>query len=171
MRNTFFSGVTAGLVILLSLWSMNGAIASSDGKSDMSKMQMMGERGFLLPYVDPVRGRKLFASKGCVVCHSINGIGGEDAPSLVPESMSSVMNPFEFAARMWRGAGTMISMQEDELGEQIEFTGNELADIIAFVHTREEQKKFSESDIPARIKKLMGHLGNEDEEHEKKEHN
>ncbi|MFP6730258.1 MAG: hypothetical protein VCD50_08845 [Alphaproteobacteria bacterium] len=30
----------------------------------------------------------------------------------------------------------MIAMQEDELGEQIDFTGQELADIIAFVHDK-----------------------------------
>ena len=46
----------------------------------------------------------------------------------------------------------MIAVQEDELGEQIEFTGEELANIIAFVHSAEEQKKFSEADIPPRIK-------------------
>jgi hypothetical protein len=71
---------------------------------------------------------------------------------------------------MWRGAGTMIAMQEDELGEQIDFSGEELANIIAFVHSANEQKKFTKADIPPRIAKLMGHLGDESEEHEKEEH-
>jgi len=172
MRLPITLTVAAGLAVLSSSWFVNEASATSHGEDTMMKgAQMMTGGGFFMPYVDPARGRKLFASKGCVVCHSINGIGGEDAPSLIPDEMSPVMNPFEFAARMWRGASTMISMQEDELGEQIEFTGSELADIIAFVHTLDEQKKFSEDDIPPRIKKLMGHLGNEDDEHEQKEHN
>ncbi|MFV2035298.1 MAG: c-type cytochrome [Halocynthiibacter sp.] len=128
-------------------------------------------RGLLMPYIDPAKGRMLFASKGCVVCHSINGIGGTDAPPMDAKNMPPIMNPFDFAAKMWLGAGTMISMQEDELGEQIEFNGDELINIIAFVHDINEQKKFSEKDIPERIKKLMGHLGDEDEEHETKEHN
>ena len=40
---------------------------------------------------------------------------------------------------------------------QIEFSGQELADIIAFVHDDEEQHKFTEADIPPEIMALMGH--------------
>ena len=82
----------------------------------------------------------LFASKGCVVCHSINGVGGKDAPALDASTMTGPMNPFDFAAKMW---------------QQIEFNGAELADIIAFAHDAKEQKKFSKADIPKNIKKLM----------------
>ena len=49
----------------------------------------------------------------------------------------------------------MIAMQEDELGEQIDFTGQELADIIAFVHDEKEQHKFTEADVPPHIMKLI----------------
>jgi hypothetical protein len=56
---------------------------------------------------------------------------------------------------MWRGAPAMIDMQREELGEQIEFTGQELADIIAFLHHEQEQKKFSDADIPPNIKAVM----------------
>jgi len=156
----------AGIVAAAFLGSSGGSQAANDG---VVHAESSG-RGFILPYVSPSRGRKLFASKGCVVCHSINGLGGEDAPSLVGEDMPVVMNPFDFAAKMWGGAANMIMMQEDELGEQIEFTGTELADIISFVHSSEEQKKFTEADIPDNIAKLMGHLPVETEEHEVEEH-
>ena len=69
-------------------------------------------------------------------------------------------------AKMWRGAEAMIYLQREELGEKIEFSGDELADIIAFVHNHEEQAKFSEKDVPPRIKNLMKHL-EEGEPHEK----
>jgi len=118
--------------------------------------------GLVIPTMNPVHGRQLFASKGCVVCHSINGVGGTDAPKLDADTMKLPMNPFDFAARMWRGAPAMIMMQQDELGHQIEFTGQELADIIAFAHDAPEQKKFSEEDIPEKIRDLM----ESDEEHE-----
>ncbi len=65
------------------------------------------------------------------------------------------MNPFEFFAKMWGGAEAMIMMQNNELGHQIEFTGDELADIVAFVHHRNVQRTFSEKDIPDEIKELM----------------
>lgn len=112
----------------------------------------------IMPLMSSTRGRKLFASKGCVTCHAINGVGGEDAPPLDAHSMQLFMNPFEFAARMWRGAATMILLQEEALGEQIEFNGAELADIIAFVHDEEEQHRFSEADIPPEIMPMMRHL-------------
>lgn len=141
-----------------------GAQESSQMMSKDSMRQMMGT-GLILPKMDAARGRQLFAAKGCVVCHSINGVGGTDAPMLNAELMDLPMNPFEFAARMWRGAPAMVAAQEDELGGQIEFTGEELADIIAFVHDTDEQKLFSEKDIPEEIEGMMHHMG-EDEHHE-----
>lgn len=131
---------------------------------------MMGQGMLQMPQMNPARGRELFASKGCVVCHSINGVGGTDATALDATTMPRLMNPFEFTAKMWRGAEAMIYLQRDELGEQIEFSGDELADIIAFVHHHEEQAKFSEADIPPRIKGLMHHMGEEQSEEHKKEH-
>ncbi len=108
----------------------------------------------LMPIMDPARGRKLFASKGCVVCHVINGIGGNHGPSLDMGDMAA-MNPFDFAAKMWRGADIMIVLQEEELGEKAEFDGQDLADIIAFVHSRSEIAKFSEQDVPHKIMDVL----------------
>ncbi len=121
----------------------------------LSRSGFVLENGLAIPAFDPAKGRKLFASKGCVVCHSVNGVGGEDAPEFSAEYMEEPMNAFDFAARMWRGAPAMIAMQEEELGEQIELTGEELAAIIAFVHDGEEQAKFSQADIPHDIEELM----------------
>ena len=51
----------------------------------------------------------------------------------------------------------MVMMQQEELGGQIELTGDELASIIAFVHDADEQNKFSDRDIPQNIRALMKH--------------
>ncbi len=115
----------------------------------------MAGPGLLMPEFDATRGRALFASKGCVVCHSVNGVGGEDAPALDYDPTGGPMDPFEFAAKMWRGAAPMIYMQQDELGDQIELNGAELAAIIAFAHDEEEQKLFSAYDIPDNIAEIM----------------
>jgi len=111
-------------------------------ETDMSTMRT----GLLMPLMNPARGRKVFGAKGCVICHRINGVGGGDAPSLDMSRMGP-MNPFAFVAKMWRGAEAMIAMQEDELGAQIELTGQDLADIIAFVHSPTEVAKFSRDDV------------------------
>ena len=128
----------------------------------MGKNNSMMAEGLMMPQMDAAKGRMLFAAKGCVVCHSINGVGGEDAQALDAEFMEMPMNPFEFAARMWRGAGAMVELQEAELGGQIELDGDELAAIIAFVHDANEQAMFSEEDIPEGIKGMMHHEGEED---------
>lgn len=108
-----------------------------------------------LPMMNAARGRKLFASKGCVVCHTVNGVGGSAGPNLDAVTAVPYANPFDFAARMWRGAPAMIALQEKELGYLIELKGDEIADITAFAHSPMEQRAFSERDIPQRIRNLM----------------
>lgn len=112
------------------------------------------ERGMVelaIPAYDAARGRALFVSKGCVVCHAVNDVGGyairdlggDTAPTLDAWRMPIRMDPFEFFVRMWRGAPTMIALQEQRLGYRIEFESGELADIMAFVYSAEEQAKFT----------------------------
>lgn len=111
--------------------------------------------GLLVPFGDVDRGRKLFVGKGCVVCHSINGIGGLAGPTLDADPNQPYVNIYDFAARMWRGASTMITLQEMELGYQIELTGEELTHITRFVFDAEAQKSFSQDDIPELIRDWM----------------
>ena len=66
-----------------------------------------------------------------------------------------VIDPFDFAARMWRGAGAMIAFQKLELGYQIDLTGRDLADLTAFANDPVEQKKLTEAEIPPNIRRLM----------------
>lgn len=133
---------------------------SSPPQSDAMPMPPMMSPELMVPSMDPANGRKLFASKGCVVCHAVNGVGGTDAAALDAATMPGMINPFDFVADMWRGAEPMIKMQAEELGGQVEFTGQELADIIGFLHHAEEQKNFSEADIPPDIKAVMSRLEN-----------
>ena len=43
------------------------------------------------------------------------------------------------------------------LGNQIEFTGREIADIIAFVHDHEIQHTFTEDDLTPEALEMIGH--------------
>ena len=109
------------------------------------------------PTMNAESGMRLFASKGCVACHAINGVGGHDATKLDAHAMDRVMHPFDFVARMWTMAPAMIQAQEEGLGHQILFTGEEIADIIAFVHDDGQQHKFTEAAITAEVRKMMNH--------------
>ena len=111
----------------------------------------------VMPVMNSERGMSLFIEKGCVTCHSVNGVGGHDASPLDAHAMDPVMNVFEFAAKMWAMAPSMIQAQEEALGEQILFTGEELAHIIAFVHDDEMQHRLTEAHIPPHIGMLMHH--------------
>ncbi len=120
-----------------------------------------------MPMMNAERGMYLFASKGCVACHAVNGIGGHDAKNLDAHTMEKVMNPFDFVAKMWRMAPAMIYAQQEVYGDQILFTGEEIADIIAFVHDDEQQHKFNATMIPPKIMKTMGHAHGSKPAHQK----
>ena len=114
--------------------------------------------GLATAKLDSHRGRELFVEKGCIACHSVNGVGGEDALALDAHDMDPDMSPFELAARMWRMAPFMIAAQEEELGEQIQFTGEELGDIVAFLHDDAEQHELTEESLPEEVREMMhGH--------------
>lgn len=154
-----------GPAVILTMIAGPDRLAAQEQQAPSTSMQghqMMQDHmvspDLMIPSMNPTNGRKLFASKGCVVCHSVNGVGGTDAAPLDASTMSGMINPFEFVASMWRGAGQMIELQQKELGFQIEFTGRELGDIIAFVHHVEEQKKFSEADIPPDIRAAIARM-------------
>lgn len=117
--------------------------------------ELAGLPGLILPESNSENGRALFVSKACVVCHSINEVGGENAAPLDAASMDETGNPFEFFARMWLGMKPMIEMQEELMGEQVELTAQELGDIVAFIHDAEQQATFSAAEIPDKIEDLM----------------
>ena len=111
----------------------------------------------LMPIMSSSRGMDLFVDKGCVACHAVNGVGGHDASSLDAHDMDEFMNPFDLAAKMWMMAPYMIAAQEEAFGEQILFSGDELADIIAFLHDDIEQHEFSEANLTVAAIAMMDH--------------
>ncbi|HEY9038335.1 MAG TPA: c-type cytochrome [Roseovarius sp.] len=151
-----YRAATVSVAVMATAFMLIGASAEADSHS-MEMSGAMMATGLMMPQMDAAKGRQLFASKGCVVCHSVNGIGGQDARSLDAENMDLPMNPFDFAANMWRGAETMVSLQREELGDVIQISGQELAHIIAFVHDPKEQSQFTGAEIPDDVKEMMEH--------------
>lgn len=127
-----------------------GHVAGNGIKSDHGAQ-------LVIPVMDPEHGKSLFVDKGCVACHAINGVGGHDAPAMDAHRDMGLVNPFDFAAKMWNHAPAMIAAQQEALGEQIYFTGGELADIIAFLHNHEAQHRFNEADLTPKARKMMHH--------------
>ncbi|GAB4368651.1 MAG: hypothetical protein Kow00114_27990 [Kiloniellaceae bacterium] len=135
--------------LALAAAAVPGAAAAQDqtGTTEMRKL--------VVPMASAEEGLKLFVGKGCVVCHQVNGVGGKAAPALDADSEQPYFDVFDFAARMWRGAPTMILLQEMELGYQIELSGDDLANLAAFAADPAVQRRFSEQDIPEVIRDWM----------------
>ena len=136
------------LAFVVSLWSAPSLKAQEASSGALVP-------GYVVSFGDSERGRDLFTGKGCVVCHAINGVGGKAGPELNADPREPHLDIFDFAARMWRGAPTMIVLQEMELGYQIDLTGQELADLARFIHDAEAQRSFKETDVPELIRDWM----------------
>lgn len=107
------------------------------------------------PVIDATKGQKLFVTEGCVICHSVNGVGGKAGPTLDAEDGNTVIDVFDFTARMWAGAFAMVELQSQELGYQFDLTGEEMAHIAGFVYDRKQQLLFKESDVPDLIRDMF----------------
>lgn len=148
------------LTLLAAVALAGGMIASSAQAGHVAGGSVLNNGHgpqLVMPIMNPARGKKLFVDKGCVACHAVNGVGGHDAPAMDAHEKKGLMNPFDFAAKMWNHAPGMIAAQEGAFGEQIYFTGRELADITAFVHDDREQHSFTEKDLTAKARKMMAH--------------
>lgn len=104
---------------------------------------------------DSAIGHDLFVRKGCVICHSVNGVGGKAAPALDAEIGSEPIDPLEFAARMWWGAPAMIELQSVELGYTIHLTADDITHLAAFAGDAVEQKKLSIDQVPEAMRDAL----------------
>lgn len=139
------------LVLSAFLVIFSTPLFAADGGKKSQKTRL------LMPLMNAESGKSVFVDKGCVACHAINGVGGHDAPALDAHASMGMVNPFDFAAKMWNHAAGMIAAQEEAFGQQINFTGDELADIIAFVHDDKAQHTFTEKNLTAAARKMMHH--------------
>ena len=126
---------SVGSSIAVGLLSLSLLIVVGDGLAQAQEMQTV------MAGADAARGRELFVRKACVACHAVNEIGGTSGPPLDIEFAPDEIDALDFVARMWRGAEPMVMMQQSLFGEQLDFTGEELADIIAFAHDPLEQRR------------------------------
>lgn len=138
------SAAIAAAVAIAAAGCSGGDTGGGDGAS--------GDGAHGMPTVtrtpDSAAGRAAFVSKGCVLCHAVNGIGGKAAPALDAAIGEAVVDPLEFSARIWRGAPAMIELQAIEVGYVIDLTADDLANLAAFAADVAEQKQFTIADVP-----------------------
>jgi len=81
---------------------------------------------------DPSRGGKLFISKSCIVCHSINGIGGKEARDL-GQPASHLMTSYGVISSMWNHGPEMRKKIKELKIEYPNLDIQETADILSFL--------------------------------------
>jgi len=153
MRNHILSVLLAGASVLVSAAPVLAQEADTSPSAQTNQTEQKGRAlTTIVPQLSAERGKQLFSNKACVVCHSVNGVGGKAASPLDAPDEVATIDVLAFAARMWRGADAMIVFQSMELGYQINLTGQEVADIAAFVYDKESQSNFTEENVPEIIR-------------------
>lgn len=142
------------MAALIGTWAGAGASAQ-DGVTPAYRFPLEGLPDLVLPKMDAAKGRRYFATRACVVCHSVNGVGGTRASALDLDEKPEVIDVLTFVTDMWRGGRPMLNLQRRLLGEPVDLTAEELGALIAFLHDPAEQKRFSENDIPKHIRDFM----------------
>ena len=110
------------------------------------------------PNIDPIRGKQLFVQRNCILCHSVNGVGGNIGPALDADDNTRAVDLLGFAARMWRGSSAVIKLQESAFDYQIDLEGYEIGDIAAFAYDLETQKSLVTDDLPPEVNKRISDL-------------
>jgi mono/diheme cytochrome c family protein len=122
--------------------------ALGKSKPEQAIVTTSNVEAIVIPRVNTDRGRKLFVTKNCVLCHSVNNVGGQGAPALDAPEHQTQIDLMGFVARMWRGAPAMTELQSKELGYVIQLEGKEIADLAAFLSDPGSQRSFSIREIP-----------------------
>ena len=85
------------------------------------------------PSQDPLAGARVFGAKGCVKCHSINGVGGKVGPDLAralkPRSF------YDVATAMWNHLPRMADRMKQLGITRPQLTSQEAGDLVGFLYT------------------------------------
>jgi cytochrome c551/c552 len=82
---------------------------------------------------NPIAGSHVFGSKGCVKCHSVNGLGATLGPDL--GQIARRRSFYELAATMWNHIPAMREKMTEHAIEQPQLSAREAGDLIAFLFT------------------------------------
>jgi cytochrome c2 len=82
----------------------------------------------------PRRGRDLFQTKRCIACHAIAGEGGHVGPDLGTRGREMVGSISSMAGLMWNHSQVMTAELARQAVPRATFSGQEMADIIAYLY-------------------------------------
>jgi cytochrome c2 len=116
MRSTLRGIVVAAA---LCVWSMGVSAAWAQSVSSASQ--------------DPLAGSRVFGGKGCVKCHSVNGVGGKVGPDLA--RISRPHSFFDLASAMWNHLPRMAERMKSLGIDRPKLDEQETRDLVGFLYT------------------------------------
>jgi mono/diheme cytochrome c family protein len=90
------------------------------------------------PPGDAERGQRLFAEKGCIMCHQVRGQGGVAGPGL--DFLSHYGSPIQIAAALWNHGPEMTREMSARGMQRPRFTNAELTDVIAYLSAAKREE-------------------------------
>jgi cytochrome c2 len=87
----------------------------------------------ILPFPeDPLKGSRLFVSKGCIKCHAIWGIGDTLGPDLA--QLSREKNLLQLAGLLWSHSPKMLEIMRQRGIPRPTFTPQEMGDLMGYIY-------------------------------------
>ncbi len=147
-----YRGRFSAIVLAQVMWNHGSEMARVMRRSGVPWPNFSGsEMGDLLAYLQagnggdaaervyfepgsPRRGKDLFASKLCVRCHSIAGVGGHGGPDLGGRGREMLGSVAAMAGLMWNHSQGMEAEFQRRGLTRVTFSGQEMADIIAYLY-------------------------------------
>ena len=83
---------------------------------------------------NPMEGKRLFTSKGCIQCHSIRGESARGGIDLGERAETFYTSLTAIASSMWnKGPTVLVKIAQTQCGIP-KFTSNEMADLLAYLY-------------------------------------
>jgi mono/diheme cytochrome c family protein len=81
---------------------------------------------------NPLKGRNLFVSKGCIKCHAAWGVGGRAGPDLSRVGMGKSL--LQIAGALWSHSPEMIEAMDRSAVQRPAITPEEMSDFISYLY-------------------------------------